>query len=123
MTGRPTLRLKKPSKRFAKPQRRPTGPECLTKLAEHFPHLFRPDDPKPLAIGIHKSIRDDIGLSGAKIRRGLREWTRSVAYLCALAEGGPRYDINGNVDGEISGDAIEGARERLGALDASEDGG
>lgn len=139
--NRPTLRLSKPSKRPAvglstktakkrdetKAQqgldgrRRPTGTECLAQLAQHYPRLFDPANPKPLAIGTHAAMRTDCGLSGAKIRRGLREWTRHVSYLSALAEGGHRFDINGNVAGEISDAAIEGAREKLAMFDDAKD--
>lgn len=119
---RPILKLKQPSKRFAKPERteskRPTGVECLALLAKEYPDLFRPDDPMPLAIGIHADMRADCGLSGAKIRRGLRTWTGSREYLLSLAEGGNRFDINGNVAGEISDAAIEGAREKLAMFDS-----
>lgn len=139
---RPILRLNKPSRRAGAEmpekldetgknqcesrtsgRRRPSGVECLALLAKEYPDLFRPDNPKPLKLGIHADMRSDCGLSGAKIRRGLREWTRHVNYLSTLAEGGPRYGIDGKPCGEISEAAIEGAREKLGALDAAESGG
>lgn len=100
--SRPILKLSMPSKRLAKPHRRPTGVECLAQLAQHYPALFDPASPKPLALGVHKAMSADSGLSRTRIRRGLRVWTNTPEYLQALAKGGPRHGIDRQHSGDVT---------------------
>lgn len=127
--NRPILRLNKPSRRANRTTaqvieddcRRPTGTELLAQLASHYPALFHPANPKPLAIGIHAAMRDDSGMSGAKIRRALYRWCNSREYLQAIAKGGPRWGVDGMPDGFIAKIEAANAREALAALDAETD--
>jgi len=72
----------------------------LDTLASSFA-VFR--DGQPLAIGIHKTIRErlpDIG-DGA-LRNALKNYTASTKYLKAVANGRERFDLDGNPAGEIT---------------------
>lgn len=126
MSGRPTLRLNKPSRRFARPEqaKRPTVAELLAQLAVHYPALFRPDNPLPLAVGIHNAMHLDCGMSKTQVRRALRAWTSTPKYLAALASaGGPRYGIDGKPCGEITEQEQASAVERLAEVDADQASG
>lgn len=126
MTGRPTLRLNKPSRRFAKPEKaakRSTTAELLAQLAGHYPRLFDPDGPLPLALGIHNAMHLDCGMSKTQVRRALRVWTLTLNYLSALAKGGPRYGIDGKPCGEITEQEQASAAERLAEVDADQASG
>ena len=72
----------------------------------------------PLAIGIHKVIRErqpEIGDSG--LRFALRLHTGSTKYLKAIANGTQRFDLDGNPAGEITAEqkqqALETIKERF----------
>ena len=70
--------------------------------------VFR--DGQPLAIGIHKAIKErlpDIG-EGA-LRMTLKAYTASTKYLKAVANGQQRFDLDGNPSGEITAEQREQA--------------
>jgi len=74
--------------------------------------VFR--DGLPLAIGIHKAIRErlpDIG--GTQLRMALKRHTASTKYLKAVANGQKRFDLDGNPAGEITADQREQALATL----------
>lgn len=76
-------------------------------LAEFWPVLFDPDNPKPLKIGIHDDMEQDVirrglTLEAGKLKTALACYARRMKYQKALAAGGARYDLNGEPYGEIT---------------------
>ena len=69
-------------------------------LRERYPATFDVDNAVPFAIGIHKQLADLIGLHPAYA--GLHGWCRHPAYLRAIHVGGPRVNLDGSQDGEVS---------------------
>jgi ProP effector len=94
--------------------------ELVAALAQLFPAVFVTDrwaPHKPLKVG----IGNDLLTRGVLRRAETRVLSWYVArrmYQLALAAGGPRYDLDGNVAGEVSAEHIEAARAKLAALDA-----
>lgn len=57
----------------------------------------------PLAIGIHKAIKERLpNLSDGALRATLKAYTASTKYLKAVANGRQRFDLDGQVAGEIA---------------------
>jgi sRNA-binding protein len=86
----------------------PTLNDKVNAYWEHlfttFPTLFDKDNPKPLAIHIHKDLfktRPD-GTPKRVVRLFLSRWTRRKNYRQALAVGGHRFALSGMPDGSIS---------------------
>ena len=83
----------------------------LDRLIEAFPACFSRTAPKPLKIGlgeelmalagVHPALAD---LSRTQLRRALKVYTGAPAYRKALVKGGPRYDLAGQPDGEVTPD-------------------
>jgi ProP effector len=72
----------------------------LDQLVAAFP-VFR--DAKPLAIGIHKAIREKLPeLTRDQVGKALRIHTASTRYLKALAKAEQRFDLDGNPAGEVT---------------------
>jgi len=97
----------------------PPPPRALYRiLMEQWPTVFpaRPDDVRPLAVGIHEQLEKKYpDRSPEQVRRAIAQWRypRLGAYLRVVARGGPRYDLDGNPCGEVSASEQENARERL----------
>jgi len=76
----------------------------LNTLAARYPVLVaRPA--KPMAIGTGdrlKAAGAEIGLTEEQADLVMVRITRASSYLAALARGGPRYDLDGSVAGEVS---------------------
>ena len=89
----------------------------LDRLCAAFPACFSRTAPKPLKIGlgeelmalagIHPALAD---LTRTRIRRALKVYTGVPAYRKALAQGGPRYDLDGQPVGDITPDPQADAR-------------
>lgn len=63
--------------------------------------VFR--DGQPLAIGIHKEIKQRMPtLTDADLRPALYRHVISTKYLKALANGDTRFDLDGNPAGEVT---------------------
>lgn len=77
------------------------------------PALFDPAAPKPLAIGIDKLLRSQLGLTLRQVSYFLSHWTRRDRYLRALAAGGPRYGLDGAECGVVEDRAIAHAQAEL----------
>lgn len=87
--------------------RQPANP-VLETLAEKFA-VFR--DCRPLAIGIHKTIKARLPeIDDSALRVALKRHTASTKYLKAIANGSQRFDL----DGQPTGDVTE--EQRLQAL-------
>ena len=83
----------------------------LDRLIEAFPACFSRTAPKPLKIGLGEEVMALAGvhpaladLSRTQIRRALKVYTGMPVYRKALARGGPRYDLAGQPDGEVTPD-------------------
>jgi ProP effector len=89
--------------------------DALATLAASFP-VFR--DGQPLAIGIHKVLKQRLpDLKDADLRLALRRHVSSTKYLKAVANGSSRFDLDGNPAGEITAehrnDALASLKERF----------
>ena len=83
----------------------------LDRLCAAFPACFDRQAPKPLKIGlgdellalagVHPTLAD---LSRTQLRRALKVYTGSPAYRKALAQGGSRYDLDGQPAGAVTPD-------------------
>jgi len=81
----------------------------LDQLCQAFPACFSRSAPQPLKIGlgeellalagVHPALAD---LSRTQIRRALKVYTGAPAYRKALAQGGPRYGLDGQPTGEVT---------------------
>ncbi len=60
------------------------------------------DPPKPLAIGIHNDIIPQMNHSPEIVSGALHVWTARSIYKKALIAGGPRYNLDGTLNGEVS---------------------
>ncbi|MDD2878354.1 MAG: ProQ/FINO family protein [Acidiphilium sp.] len=78
--------------------------ELLGLVAVRYPVLTaRPA--KPLAIGTSDRLKvggAEIGLTEDQVNLVMVRLTRALSYLAALARGGPRYDLDGGISGEVS---------------------
>lgn len=79
-----------------------------------YPAIFDEQQPKPLAVGIHRQLKDAIpDASMTLVRDFLRRWTRRSEYLQAVAEHSRRYDLNLEEGEEIDPDHRRQAQEAL----------
>lgn len=63
--------------------------------------VFR--DGLPLAIGIHKAIKERLpDISEGALRMTLKSYTASTKYLKAVANGTQRFDLDGHPAGDIT---------------------
>ncbi|MBI3890438.1 MAG: ProQ/FinO family protein [Candidatus Wallbacteria bacterium] len=87
---------------------KPQVPAILAALTAKWPDVF-PSDPaalRPFAIGLHADIDGQkIGFPRAVIRMALKTLCKTEAYQAALAQGGPRYGLDGLPQGEVSAEA------------------
>ena len=74
--------------------------------------VFR--DCKPLALGIHKTVKErKPELEAAPLRMAMRIHTTSTRYLKALATSKDRFDLDGNIEGEVTAEQQEAAGTAL----------
>ncbi len=72
----------------------------LETLMKDYP-VFR--DYQPLVLGIHKHLRErQPELAADAVRAALRAHTASTKYLKALAQASQRFDLDGQVAGEVT---------------------
>lgn len=128
---RPTLKLKlsprahtitQPLKPMTQQQPRvckaPRYPEF--DFSDHFPSAFNPRfstlPRRPLAIGIHKMIKQRLPqLTNRRIEGMLSAYTSNPKYLAVLQANAPRYDLDGNQVGLVTEKQAEIARHQLAA--------
>jgi len=72
----------------------------LTMLRERFPAVFNLEAPVPLALGVDRELR--LLLARKRAGRVLSWWCGHPAYRAAVARGGPRYNLDGSVAGEVT---------------------
>jgi len=93
--------------------------QAKTILRERYPDLFG-DDPKPLAIGIHRVLLErhpELDLSGLK--RALTLHTGRFSYQKLLKAGAVRFDLDGQPADEVTEEQAKIARQRLAELKAA----
>ena len=85
--------------------------EALATLSAAFP-VFR--DCLPLAVGIHKAIREKLPeIDRQKLRDALRIHTNSTRYLKALTQGESRFDLDGNPSGCVTPEHLQQAKDMV----------
>jgi len=92
----------------------------LAELRERFPDAFPADlsRVRPLAMGVRATL-EAAGIAGrTPLHRVLWLWTRTPAYLTALAEGRPRVNLDGSDAGAVAPEHQAQAAERLEKLRA-----
>ena len=90
----------------------------LAELRERFPVLA---DFRPLKLLVHLEVRAALeGTANIRIANALARHVNSHQYLKALAKGGPRYSLSGEVDGEVTEEQQRRAAEQLKALKKSQ---
>ena len=99
--------------------------ELQRRLRTRFPVLFPVDRSalKPWAVGEGYRMRQALAEDGEQVsnqvwRVAINLWVhgnleRRVAYLKSLTEGAPRYDLHGNVSGEVSAEETAHAAAEL----------
>ncbi|MCK9382284.1 MAG: ProQ/FINO family protein [Sulfuritalea sp.] len=94
--------------------RRPKNTALETLIATFA--VFR--DCQPLAIGIHKTIRERLpDMNASQLRHALKIHTASTRYLKALSQGETRFELDGTVAGIVTPEqqkqALDTLRERF----------
>lgn len=88
--------------------------KLLVRAAVEFPRCFSERQPKPLAVGIGAVLPLAWQDVPAKcVARFLAFYTGKRAYRLAVAAGGPRFYLDGSIDGEVTPADRDHARERL----------
>jgi sRNA-binding protein len=95
--------------------------ELIAILTELFPACFvaetwRPH--KPLKVGIHKDLVELGLLSPRECSIALRRYASRLMYRRAVARGGPRFDLDGHVAGEVRPDEADHAKAAVAAIEA-----
>lgn len=103
----------------AKPKRFKDGEyhEIRARVHALWPHAFpaRGEPCKPLAIGAGMKISADArsDLSHRTARAFLKLWTSRIEYVEAVLAGGPRYDLDGTPQGEVTDSEKAHAQKRF----------
>jgi len=95
--------------------------QTLAALAELYPACFVADKSRPhrpLKRGIHRDLTDRGILRPEECPLVFRLYTMRRQYQKALAAGGPRVDLDGNMDGEVTAEEIENARRVMVRINA-----
>jgi sRNA-binding protein len=92
----------------------------LKEIRARWPQTFgpHPQPVRPLATGIGKVIAAQLPeVSKTLVHQAIAFWQRQrkTPYLQALIAGGPRYDLDGNPQGEVTPEQQERAQKELSA--------
>jgi sRNA-binding protein len=93
----------------------------IAALSELFPACIVADKwetHRPLKVGMHADLLATGLLTPREVRNALVVYTGRLQYQRALAAGGPRFDLDGNVVGEVAADEIEHARAVVAQMEA-----
>lgn len=91
--------------------RQPRRNALLDRLCAEFA-VFR--DCQPLAVGIHKAIREKLpDVERAQLSTAMKLHTASTRYLKALAQGAVRLDLDAKPAGEVTAEQREQAATAL----------
>jgi hypothetical protein len=96
----------------------------LKQLMDRWPQTFstHPLPLRPLATGIGQVIAAQLPeVSKSVVHQAIAFWQRQrkTAYLQTLIAGGPRYDLDGNLHGEVTPEQQQQARDALIAWQAN----
>jgi len=85
-----------------------------------FPAVFtaRGAAPRPLMVGVDIAAAVGDAIPAKDLQHFLRSWTKRPEYQAALAAGGARYDLDGQVVGSVTPEESAAAAERLAAIPA-----
>jgi ProP effector len=84
---------------------KPDANATIAALVDLFPAAFsneRWQPHKPLKIGVDRDLVSSGVLTEPEVHTVLWEYTRRYQYFVAIARGGPRFDLNGQVCGEVT---------------------
>ena len=71
-------------------------------------------DCQPLALGIHKAIKERLpGIDARQLRDAMRIHTASTRYLKALSQANTRFDLDGAPAGEVTAEQRQQASATL----------
>jgi ProP effector len=97
--------------------------EVRAQLVERFPLCFMPKgaEKRPLKIGIRADLYavEDLGITRARLKVALYDYTRGLKYARNVVEGTERIDLSGASAGLVTADDARSARfhvERLEGL-------
>jgi sRNA-binding protein len=81
------------------------------------PLVFNVRDPRPLRVGILADVRLALGATPKFAHRFMIWWTRKLSYQLALANGGPRFCLDGSKEGHVTGKQKRLAKAQAGKLE------
>ena len=87
--------------------------EIYNKLHEKSPKVFNLDDPVMFAVQIHKQIKDFTGLTNGEVRFWVGKYMRKSKYYKKHIVGAPRYNFNGEKEGEVTVEQVNRMNEQL----------
>ena len=107
---------KTPWRHMTKRQRK--NRKRINRLVELWLELFNREKPKPLKVGIHDDLIQDIAIrelafGAGTLRAAVASYVQSPRYYRALMAGGPRYDLKGQPCGEVTPQEQKEAETRL----------
>ena len=86
----------------------------LKKLSNDLPDVLNPESPLPLAVGIKEQIASRYpSVPPIILDRAITYWVHRPAYLRSVRDGDHRYNLDGEIQGDISDDQKEHSREKL----------
>ena len=91
-----------------------TPGECGQALKQRWPALFA-GPAKPIKLRIQKDIqeREPGAFTRSALSGFLHRHTGSTSYLLAVAKGGPRFDLDGKPDGDVTEEHRKVASDEL----------
>jgi sRNA-binding protein len=101
--------------------RRKASKRTIPVVAELYPQCFTAEKwqpHRPLKIGVHLDLIARGVLLPDECRALFLRYCFRLMYQRALAAGGPRFDLDGNVVGEVAADEIEHARAVVAQMEA-----
>jgi hypothetical protein len=107
---RPLSKLPSPSKKAVRKAAQLTEAKALLcRLADEWPALFAASEVRPLAIGVHQAILEQLPETDPKLLgAALRLHTRRAGYVAAtLSAEHPRFDLQGEPVGAVTQEQVE----------------
>lgn len=111
------------AKKKVGPEVRAKGEAILEQLKTDSPHFFS-DKPKPMALGLHKAIREKYDLSASVTHFIVKAISFPISYKAAIAvPGAQRYDLDGNAVDAVSASHRQHAMKSLMGIKRARDAG
>lgn len=112
---------KKREQEVIQPKKQPIDfEEIYNKLHEKSPKVFNLEDPVMFAVQIHKEIKEFTGLTDGEVRFWVGKYMRKSKYYKKHNVGTPRYNFNGEQEGEVTEEHVTRMNEKLRPKKASE---